>query len=135
MYMCLCVSVPPSAPRSLRASLSPLHNSVKLSWKSPESNGGSPLKGYTVEQFKPDTEEYAPVAELGPKVKEHILTDLPPATPHQFRVRAHNVAGVSDCGAQLEEPIILPPKDKIKVLNKGKTARVDQWMIMEVHVL
>ncbi len=87
---------PPTAPQSPQhTALTP--TSFTAQWTTPTSDGGLPLRNYTVEirdqgnTFCPGTFAWTvAVAGVDPTARVATVTDLLPAYVYQYRVRAFN---------------------------------------------
>ena len=82
----------PDKPRNLEV-VEMRKDSASLTWKEPESDGGTPVTGYHVERMSKGSARWlkitkAPVPELKYEVK-----DLVEGTEYQFRVFAENKVG------------------------------------------
>ena len=96
----------PGSPINLQAT-DTTKTSTILSWEAPESDGGSPIKGYYVEKMPSYSTRWS-------KVKKELITDmtltlsdLEEGVEYKFRVMAENEAGVGEpC-----EPISVIAKD------------------------
>lgn len=64
-------------------------------WTRPEHDGGAKIESYIIELQKSGTEEWVRVAEDVPTT-EHLLKGLMENQEYSFRVKAVNVAGVSE---------------------------------------
>ena len=84
------VSDVPGAPRDAQAE--PLsEDSVKLTWKAPEDDGGSFVTNYVIERLDPDTGKWV---KAGTSRFAHCtLENLLPNKQYQFRVLAENIFG------------------------------------------
>ncbi|XP_072027844.1 uncharacterized protein [Amphiura filiformis] len=86
---------------------------IEISWKAPQSDGGSDVTGYTIEcRSKPKDSQWGEWQTLCEKVTTHSYSttgDLQRATDYQFRVYAENKLGRSE-PSQPSDSII--PEDK-----------------------
>lgn len=72
------------------------NKSVSLKWAKPESDGGRPITHYTIEmkdKFSPAWEEVMKTTDATCEAKVEGLKEK---MVYQFRVRAHNKAGVGE---------------------------------------
>ena len=85
-------------------------NSVVLSWKPPDSDGGNPIKGYLVEKrtLKGQWEKATPGMVSGTNV---TLTGLDQGKEYEFRVAAVNDGGPGDFSRPTMPHLM---KDKIR---------------------
>ncbi|XP_041468950.1 twitchin-like isoform X3 [Lytechinus variegatus] len=68
-------------------------DSAAISWSKPVSDGGAPIKGYTIEKRKtgPGPKgDWAPCLEVSPKEESAVVPDLIEGEELEFRVRANN---------------------------------------------
>lgn len=84
---------PPKGPLSVEEVRS---DHVKVKWKKPEDEGGTPLTGYVLEKMDVDTGRWIPAGEVGPDVDNFTFKGLTPKKKYKFRVRAKNKEGESD---------------------------------------
>ncbi|XP_072027841.1 uncharacterized protein [Amphiura filiformis] len=86
---------------------------IEISWKAPQSNGGSDVTGYTIEcKRKPEDSqcgEWQTLCEKVTALRYSTTGDLQRATEYQFRVYAENKLGRSE-PSQPSDSII--PEDK-----------------------
>ncbi|KAJ8352204.1 hypothetical protein SKAU_G00236800 [Synaphobranchus kaupii] len=75
---------------------SPTSQSVTLTWEPPPFDGGCPITGYILEKIEQDGEKFERCFESLVPGLSYTLTGLTEGMEYQFRVRAENVAGVSD---------------------------------------
>jgi phospholipase C len=79
----------PSAPRSVRAARN--KRTVEVSWKKPDSDGGSPIVGYLVTPYIFSTAQ-APIV-VGPGTTRVVARGLQGGTAYTFTVTAVNANG------------------------------------------
>ena len=90
----------PGAPTSLRAT-APIgvggSTQLRLTWRAPASNGGSPITGYRIEWRAPNSSDWRFVVP-GPTgtATTYLHTGLTPNTTRYYRVRALNDQGHGD---------------------------------------
>ncbi|XP_030829655.1 twitchin isoform X2 [Strongylocentrotus purpuratus] len=68
-------------------------DSAAISWSKPVSDGGAPIKGYTIEKRKagPGPKgDWTPCLEVSPKEESAVVPDLVEGEELEFRVRANN---------------------------------------------
>lgn len=87
----------PGAPSSITAGPGQEVGSVRISWSSPQSSGGTPVTGYRVFRGTSPT-ALAPIATLG---VEHSFVDqgLDPLRTYHYAVRARNIVGEGPASA------------------------------------
>ena len=66
---------------------------VKLKWKEPESDGGSPITGYVIEKKDKYNPDWVPVVEVLGNETTGKVPDLVEGNQYEFRVRAINKGG------------------------------------------
>lgn len=82
-------SVPPGAPTDV--SVDKVNkNGARLSWKTPKSDGGTPVTGYIVEKQKEGSDEWVPVMESR---EPSAFIRMPEGEKAQFRIVAVNREG------------------------------------------
>jgi hypothetical protein len=90
-YFCL-IDVP-GAPRDAQVD-SVSDDSVTLSWKAPEEDGGSYIMNYIIEKLDPDTGKWV---KAGTSRFPHTTIDnLIPNKQYQFRILAENIFGAGE---------------------------------------
>ncbi|CAH1802732.1 unnamed protein product [Owenia fusiformis] len=82
----------PSEPRKLVAE-NITNSSATLKWREPESDGGSKIKGYTIEKRQSYSTRWTRLNKYPIKETTHDLIDLSENTEYEFRVIAENEAG------------------------------------------
>ena len=90
----------PGAPTSLRAT-APIgvegSTQIRLIWRPPSSNGGSPITGYRIESSATRDGPWVPfVFSTGNATTTYTHTGLAPNTTRYYRVRALNARGQGD---------------------------------------
>lgn len=71
-------------------------NSVVISWKPSESDGGSPLTGYTLEIRESSKTSWSPMAIVKPDITSYCVQKLKERLEYFFRIFAENKVGKSD---------------------------------------
>jgi hypothetical protein len=94
-------AVAPSVPRSVVAR--PASQSARVTWDVPQSDGDSPITGYTVTPYIGSTAQ-TPV-QVGPSTTMQTITGLTNGTSYTFRVTATNGAGTGPAGIS---PAVIP---------------------------
>lgn len=85
----------PGPPINLKAN-NTTKTSTVLTWEPPESDGGSPIKGYYVEKMPSYSTRWTKVQKALVTDLTLALTDLEEGTEYKFRVMAENEAGVGE---------------------------------------
>ena len=86
---------PPMAPRGISAESFDL-GCIDVTWKAPESDGGSPITGYVVEKKERGSAKWTRCNRHPLKDFKYELIDLIPENLYQVRVLAINAAGESE---------------------------------------
>lgn len=68
---------------------------VKLKWRTPRDNGGTDLKGFTIEKMDEENGRWVPCGEVGPEVTNFQVDGLKKGHKYKFRVKAINKEGES----------------------------------------
>ncbi len=98
----------PSAPLGLAAQAG--EGSVQLTWQAPQSDGGSPLRGYLVEQSADGGRTWQEVAASPASQPSVLIINLINGRTYAFRVTAINEVGPSPASAETTAtPILRPP--------------------------
>lgn len=74
----------------------PMSKSITVTWKAPDNDGGCPIQGYIVEKIEKDGDRYERVTPNLVSGFSFVVTGLKENMDYQFRVRAENIAGVSE---------------------------------------
>ncbi|UYV65935.1 unc-22 [Cordylochernes scorpioides] len=69
------------------------HDFVKLGWKPPATDGGSPITGYIVEKKDKNDLDWVPVQEVAGTATTATVPNLLEGNQYEFRIRAVNKAG------------------------------------------
>ncbi len=83
----------PGAPRDPQVD-SIADDSVVLSWRAPEDNGGSYITNYVIEKLDPSTGKWIKAATS--RTPRCTVENLLPNKPYQFRIIAENNHGVGE---------------------------------------
>lgn len=87
---------------------------VKLSWKKPEDDGGSPITGYIIEKKDKYNPDWTQCAEVEGDITSGRVDNLIEGNVYEFRVRAVNKGGPGEAsdstGTHLARPKNAPPK-------------------------
>ena len=99
----------PGRPQELSAkALS--YSDIQLTWKPPESDGGSPIMGYKIERSVDRGSSWVTIREqTGTALATFHDRDLEPATVYQYRVSAVNALGVGEPSGIAEAATHGPP--------------------------
>ncbi len=72
-------------------------DTVTLSWKAPEDDGGSYVTNYIIEKLEPDTGKWIKAGTS--RFPHTTLENLIPNKPYQFRILAENIFGAGEPSA------------------------------------
>jgi len=98
----------PSAPLGLAAEAG--EGAVQLTWREPQSDGGSPLRGYLVEDSIDGGRTWREAASMEASQRSALITRLINGRNYTFRVTAINEAGRGPASAEVTAtPILRPP--------------------------
>ena len=86
------------------------HDSADLEWKSPNSDGGTPLTNYLIEAKTADSTVWSKCGVVAPDVTKYTAVNLLENTEYLFRVIAINAEG---CSEPLEATDTTIPRKKI----------------------
>lgn len=86
------VPTPPTAPRDATAARGPASGAISVSWRAPETDGGSPLTGYVLYRGTADG-ALARHAEVPPRETRYVDGGLRPGETFVYRVAAVNGPG------------------------------------------
>ncbi|KAF3843842.1 hypothetical protein F7725_002691 [Dissostichus mawsoni] len=145
----LSVSDPPGAPTRVTPS-DITKDAVSLTWFEPDEDGGSPITGYWIEKFDPESDKWIRCNKLPIKdtsFREKVLISCVficiecclqgEGTPHKkkysFRVLAENLAGPGKPSVETDPVLIKDPIDppwapgKPAIREVGKTTALLAW--------
>lgn len=88
-----CYLDKPSAPTGPLAVSDIKEDSVTLSWQPSESDGGSPITGYTIEKCDTKRMTWSKVADVDEKTLTYAVQKLIEGQQYLFRVSAVNAEG------------------------------------------
>ena len=71
-------------------------NSVVITWKPSENDGGSPITGYYIEMREAPKSSWKRVATVGPDVTTYHVPNMKEKEEHFFKIYAENKIGRSD---------------------------------------
>ncbi|XP_072180965.1 twitchin-like [Diadema setosum] len=83
---------------------------MDISWTAPDSDGGSPITGYTIEK-KEKTGKWTKVVKTTTTETTHTVTGLIEKKEYQFRVAAMNLAGTGPFSEPSDSTVAKPPYD------------------------
>jgi hypothetical protein len=83
----------PAAPRELRA-VDRSKDSISLTWRSPETDGGAPILSYIIERREGTRATWTKIGETSSETHKFKATRLTEGTDYQFRVAAENTIGL-----------------------------------------
>ena len=93
-------------------------NSVKITWKPSEDDGGSPVTSYTVEKRSISSTYWSKVEKVKDSVTECSATNLHENTEYHFRVYAENKIGESESLETKQTTLVKSPFSKLKLFKK-----------------
>lgn len=98
----------PSAPLGLAADAG--EGAVQLTWREPQSDGGSPLRGYLVEQSADGGRTWREAAATEASQRSSVIINLINGRNYAFRVTAINEVGRGPASAEVTAtPVLRPP--------------------------
>lgn len=80
---------------------------LTIKWERPNTDGGSPIIGYLVEQRRIGSPTWSKAAASLVPYPELMISSLEPGRRYQFRVFAQNVVGISE-SSLFSDPIAIP---------------------------
>ena len=83
----------PTAPRDLQT-VDRNKDYISLSWRSPESDGGSAVLSYVIEKREGSRTTWTKIGETSSETQKFKATRLAEGTEYQFRVAAENLVGL-----------------------------------------
>ncbi|GFO38541.1 titin, partial [Plakobranchus ocellatus] len=86
---------PPSAPVGPLEAKEVTSTTATIAWKPPQSDGGLPIKRYTIERRDAKRQAWMKVDSVKPTATSYQVTGLVEGTNYVFRVFAENAEGVS----------------------------------------
>ena len=93
----------PSAPRNLKVT-DVTKETAGLTWEPSESDGGTPIKEYTIEKRDASRNNWIGIGRVKPDTTSFTACKLWEGCDYFFRVAAENPVGVSDF-AELPKPV------------------------------
>ena len=102
------VTEPPSEPRNVAVSRI-TKDAFTLTWDSPESDGGAPISGYSIDTRAPTETEYVPTGRVTGRENSFEVQNLAPGKKYQARVWAENPAGQSATPGEMAQPAETKP--------------------------
>ena len=94
----------PGSPLNLRVT-DTNKSHISLEWDAPDNDGGTPITNYIVESRSDMDTGYVPIAKLDGLLTKYTARKLLEGTDYNFRIKARNLAGVSDQGVALDKPV------------------------------
>lgn len=82
-------------------------DALTIKWERPNTDGGSPIIGYLVEQRRIGSPTWSKATTLLLPYPELVISSLVPGRRYQFRVFAQNVVGISE-SSLFSDPIAIP---------------------------
>lgn len=102
----------PDPPIDVKA-INPTSQSITVTWKAPDYDGGLPIKGYMVEKIEKDGDRFGPCCDALETGLTYTVKGLTEGKEYQFRVRAENAAGVSEPSRSTPLTVAADPVGKI----------------------
>ena len=94
----------PSIPQNFRVT-DVWKDYMMLVWEAPESDGGSPLSAYTLEQRDAYEVSYKFVASVPADAVSYQVTNLQEGHEYSYRIYSQNAAGLSEKPAEIKPPV------------------------------
>ena len=82
---------------------------ITISWSPPESDGGSPITGYTIEKKETSSTRWTKAHRDSVSETTFTVKDLMEGKEYEFRVAATNKAGTGPFSEPSEPRIAKPP--------------------------
>ena len=99
------LSEPPSAPQNLKVT-DTTQSSISTSWEPPADTGSVKLTGYMIEMCAQDETDFSLVGMVTGNQTSYEAIALKENEGYRFRIRARNVAGLSESAIETAEPIV-----------------------------
>ena len=80
-----------------------------MEWDAPESDGGGPIAGYSIDTCPAGNSQYLRAGKSRPDNLKFEVTGLKPQAKYNVRVWAENAAGASECAGELDTPAETKP--------------------------
>ena len=114
MFQSISVTFSPAAPPSKPENLHVVktdNGQISIAWEPPNDipNAYTPVEGYIIEMATGLKDNFAEVGRVNGNICYFNATGLKNGKKYNFRVRAHNSAGISSAYAQLDEPAVATP--------------------------
>lgn len=103
-FTCFFFTDKPSPPRNLTVH-DVWSDYIGFTWEAPESDGGSALTGYTIEQRDTYDIGYRFLASVDANCTSYQATNLQEGHDYYFRVFAQNAAGLSEKPAEVKPAV------------------------------
>ena len=94
----------PSAPRDLRV-IDTGRGTISVDWEAPDGDGGSPISGYVIEVCHATGTTFVTVGSVTADTRHYVVEGLLDGGEYNVRVTAQSIAGVSEEGAVLDDPV------------------------------
>ncbi|XP_065318057.1 titin-like isoform X3 [Gordionus sp. m RMFG-2023] len=120
----------PSPPREPFEVKEATDNTLTLTWKEPEDDGGSKITNYILEKKEVDKPSWELVNNMVPST-ECLVKNLKENQSYQFRVKAENKYGISEA-LEMKHPVTIQAKmEKVKEPSKKPEATVEKTEELE----
>ena len=103
-------------------------NSVSLSWKAPDADGGSKIKGYIVEKQEEGKDEWEKATTHELRSTDFTVKDLRQGASYKFRITAVNSAGMGESGYISDNVVV---QDKLEVPQISLTGKVKDPLVVK----
>lgn len=96
---------PPSPPQSFKVAQTVM-DSVTMTWRPPEDDGGSPITGYIISKKDMQSKQWEDLERIPEFVNEYTVAHLRENTRYSFKLSAVNEIGISET-VQIKEPVLI----------------------------
>jgi len=92
-------------------------NSIQLSWRKPEFDGGSRINSYVIEMLDKESGKFRTCAKVKGSVFRHTITGLKEGAEYELRVRAVNEAGPGEARDAFSSVITKDEQGELRFVN------------------